>query len=226
MYMKKSTIYYACFWHSCCLLTNPGGRRIFGRTGGFRYASAVRYVYAEVLMNGIGDGLFAPVLELNRAMAITVLHRMAGSPEARSSVSFKDIPESGFYADAVNWGYEAGIIHGTGATTFTPDRSITREEMVTLFYRYAVYTGMDTNTSADLSCYTDIALVSGYTGDAFRWAVDTGLVNGESDTRLNPRGTANRAQFAVILYRFAIPGNDSLVLYLRALDGVATDLVM
>lgn len=189
------------------------------------YAPAVRYACAEGLMNGVGGERFAPAMELNRAMAVTVLHRMAGSPESDGEMPFADVPADSFYAGAVRWGYEAGIVNGTGNAAFTPGRSITREEMVTLFYRYAGYMGLDTAAAADLSGYEDAGLISGYAVNAFRWAVGSGLVNGESDARLNPRGTANRAQFAVIAYRFAMPGNDSLVLYLRVLDGVATDLV-
>lgn len=189
------------------------------------YGAAVRYACAEGLMNGVGGGNFAPAMELNRAMAVTVLHRMAGCPQAEQTAPFGDVPADSFYAEAVNWGYEAGIVSGTGATTFTPGRSITREEMVTLFYRYALHMGMDADAAADLSAFADAGTISPFAAEAFRWAVGTGLVSGISETRLDPRGTANRAQFAVILYRFAMPDNGSLVLYLRVLDGVVTDLV-
>ena len=189
------------------------------------YASAVRYAYAEELMLGTGSGDFAPALELNRAMAVTVLHRLAGSPETEAAPPFTDVPADSFYAEAVAWGYEAGIVTGTGGRTFTPGRSITRQELVTLFYRFTNYLGQSTDASADPSGYADAGQISDYAVDAFRWAVGTGLVNGVSENRLDPQGTANRAQFAVLLYRFAMPDNDALVLYLRVLEGVATDLV-
>ena len=224
--MKKIT-YVCCLILSLTLLCTPA--RAAGPFADVQedswYAAAVRYACAEGLMNGIAADAFAPAMELNRAMAVTVLHRMAGSPEPETAAPFADVAADSFCAEAVAWCHGAGIVNGTGSGAFTPGRSITREELVTLFYRYALHMGLDAGATADLSGYTDAAQISGYAVDAFRWAVATGLVNGVSGNRLDPRGTANRAQFAAIVYRFAMPGNESLVLYLRVLDGMATDLV-
>ena len=92
------------------------------------YFQSVTFCSELGLMNGIGQGQFAPAGTVNRAMFVTILHRLAGSPDAAAS-SFTDVPADSFYARAVNWAAEQGIVNGTGENTFSPERSILRQDM-------------------------------------------------------------------------------------------------
>ena len=151
-------------------------------------------------MEGIGGGAFAPYEETSRAMIVTILWRMEGEPEAAVS-SFTDVEKDSWYEGAVNWAAENGIVKGMSDTTFAPDAKTTREQMATILYRFAEFKGADVSGRADLSGFTDGSSVSGWAKDAFGWAVDAGLMKGVSDTTLDPKGNATRAQAAVLMQR-------------------------
>ena len=100
------------------------------------------------------------------------------------------------------WAYENEIVNGISTTLFAPGNNITREQMITIFARYARFKGLETLSLNDLTDYDDRTKVSNYALDAFRWGVGTGIINGTSATTLAPQGTATRAQCAAILHRF------------------------
>ena len=166
------------------------------------YADAVQYVFANGLMAGTSDTTFSPNATTTRAMIVTILYRLEGTPAVTGTTAFTDVAAGQYYADAVAWAAQNGIVSGTSATTFSPDGVITREQMAAILYRYAQYKGYDVTAKADLSMFTDAAQVSTYATDAMAWANASGLISGTSATTLSPAGSATRAQVATILMRF------------------------
>ena len=169
------------------------------------FASAVRYVTGKSLMNGKSTTAFAPNENMSRAMLATVLYRMSGET-AEADSSFRDVSSSAYYAAAVSWASSEGIVNGTGADAFSPNASITREQLAAMLYRYAG----EPSVSADLSAYTDTVDISPYASKAVEWCVAKGILSGKSATRLAPQDTATRAECAAMLQRFAalyIPEN-------------------
>ena len=186
----------------------PGSDRQNGQQGGVSgfqdvgqndwFASAVRYVTGKSLMNGESTTAFAPNENMSRAMLATVLYRMSGET-AEAGSSFGDVSSSAYYAAAVNWASSEGIVNGTGANAFSPNASITREQLAAMLYRYAG----EPSVSADLSAYTDTVDISPYASKAVEWCVAKGILSGKSATRLAPQDTATRAECAAMLQRFA-----------------------
>ena len=153
------------------------------------FADAVKYVSENKLMNGTSTTAFSPNGNMSRAMLATVLYRMSGeTAEARSS--FGDVSSSAYYAAAVSWASSKGIVNGTGADAFSPNASITREQLAAMLYRYAG----EPSVSADLSAYTDTVDISPYASKAVEWCVAKGILSGKSATRLAPLDTATRAE--------------------------------
>ena len=166
------------------------------------YANAVNYVTLTGLMNGTGDG-FSPNLAINRGMMVTVLYRMAGSPEVTAENPFTDVPADTWYTDAVIWASENDITAGTSETTFSPTNSLTREQLATFFYRFADFENPDPiEITGDLTGFTDADQVASYATDAMKWAIGEGLISGTTETTLSPKATATRAQVAIILMRY------------------------
>ena len=153
------------------------------------------------IFQGVGNGLFAPEQALTRGQLVTVLYRMAGSPEPKAEANFRDVAADSYYAKAVAWANENGIVLGMGDGMFDPDSAVTREQMVTIFFRYAKFCGVKTEAGT-LDAFRDAASVSDYAREAMGWAVKAGLVKGDGQD-LMPKATASRAQAAAILHRFA-----------------------
>lgn len=170
------------------------------------YYNAVSYVTSEGLMKGTSEDLFSPGQKLSRAMTVTILHRLAGTPSAGTAASFADVESGSWYDEAVAWAAEHGIVTGYDATHFGPEDYITREQMAAIFCRYAEDAGMDTaagGSSIDLAAvFTDGSEVSPYAQASVKWAVDSGLISGRDDGTLDPKGTASRAEAAQILQNF------------------------
>ena len=174
-------------------------------TGDWFY-SAVKFVYENGLMDGVGNNLFAPNATLNRAMAVTILYRLEGSPDLDGEnlgYPFADVDGDTWYSDAVYWARCNGIVDGVENNHFDPTGSLTREQMATVLYRYAQYKGADVSASGDLSGFVDSANVSDWAVDAVKWAVGSGLVNGVEGNALAPQGTSTRAQAAAVLMRLS-----------------------
>ena len=161
----------------------------------------VVYVYENGLMNGVENNQFAPNTATNRAMLATILYRLAGEPAVSGDLPFTDVESGTWYTDAVLWAAQNGIVNGLGENTFAPMNTLTREQLVTMLYRYAEAEGYDVSAAADLSGYPDADKVQTYAQEAMSWAVAEGIVEG-MDGNLNPAGSATRAQIATILMRF------------------------
>ena len=166
------------------------------------YADAVQYVYEQGLMQGTDAGLFSPEEPVNRGMVVTILYRLAGSPETDASMGFSDVEPDAYYADAVRWASSAGIVTGYSAAAFGPEDTITREQLAAMLYRYVCAQGISVFAEPLVpQAFTDVSSISDYAAEAMAWAVDTGLMAGMPDGRLAPDGSATRAQTAVILMR-------------------------
>jgi len=168
------------------------------------YFDNVQYVTEKGYFDETSAGKFSPAAPMTRAMLATALYRMAGEPKADgiTSTPFTDVSPSADYADAVAWCYFAGVVNGTSETTFTPAASITREQIVTMFHRYAEKVAKaDMSVSNDLAKFTDAGQVSAWASDGMKWAVAAGLINGMTDTTIVPQGTAIRAQVAAMVQR-------------------------
>lgn len=170
------------------------------------FRDAVSYVYRNEFMNGTSATTFAPAGSMTRGMLVTVLYRIDGSVPVSDEERgcFDDIADA-YYTDAVAWAYSNGIVNGVSETAFAPDRIVTRQEAVTIFYRYCVdYSLMGVESGMELEGFEDEADVADFAVDAFTWAVATGLVEGAasgSGMTLNPTDCLNRAQAAVLLQR-------------------------
>jgi len=184
----------------------------FKDTDGHWATEAIEFVVDAGLMNGVGNGEnFGPNMSLTRGMVVTVLYRDNGSPKAEFSGTFLDVKEGQYYAAAAEWAYRNNIVNGTGTNDwgepyFSPDRDITRQELATMFKRYADFKNVDTTKkSADISTYPDSASVASWASDAVKWAVGVGLITGKANggkTTLAPLDKAMRAEFATIIKRF------------------------
>ena len=166
------------------------------------YADAVQYVYEKGMMNGVSETSFAPNNTTTRAMIVTMLYRLEDEPDAAAS-AFTDVAAGSYYADAVAWAAANGIVDGISETTFAPDNAITREQMAAILYRYASFKGYDVSAGGmSLDEYADTSQISSYAVTAMQWANSEGLITGVTDTTLDPKGSATRAQVATILMRF------------------------
>lgn len=166
------------------------------------YADAVQYVYENGMMSGTSETTFSPDLTTTRGMIVTILYRLENEPTVTGTTAFTDVAADQYYANAVAWAAQNGIVSGIDATTFAPNNAITREQMAAILYRYAQFKGCDVSAKADLSVYTDAAQVSTYATDAMAWANGAQLITGTSQATLTPAGNATRAQVATILMRF------------------------
>ena len=171
-------------------------------TEGDWFYDAVRCAYETGLMDGVGDSLFAPNSETTRAQLVTILYRLEGEPEVSGTSGFTDVEAGTWYADAVAWAAENGIVNGVSETEFAPGKDITREQLATILFRYTEAKGYDVSARADLSAYPDADQIQSYAAESVAWAVAEGLIQGFEDNTLRPAGNATRAQIATILMRF------------------------
>ena len=157
------------------------------------------------LFNGTAPAKFSPEKTMTRAMLVTVLWRLDGEKTPNEPADFTDVSSGIWYADAVAWAAENGIVNGTGKGKFDPEGNVTREQIATILRRYAESKGIDTDAQADLSAYPDAEEISSYAKDAMAWANAAGLINGNKMGQtvfLQPKGNATRAQVAAILIRY------------------------
>ena len=153
------------------------------------FADAVKYVSDKGMMNGTGTGKFSPADSTTRAMLMTVIARYAGEDTTGSNP---------WYQKSMEWAKANGVSDGTA-----PNANITREQLVTMLYRYAKASGKDVSVGEDTNIlsYTDATTVSEYAVPAMQWACGAGIVNG-ANGKLNPQNNAARAEVAAILMRF------------------------
>ncbi len=161
------------------------------------FAAPVNFVAAREIFNGTGEGIFDPDSSMTRGMLAKVLHNLENNPEATSENIFGDA--DGHWAeDSVAWAAEKGIVSGYEDGTFGVDDEITREQLATMLYRYAG----SPEVTGNLDKYTDKTSVSDYAEKAVIWAVEVGIISGTTETTLDAKGLATRAQVAAMIMRF------------------------
>lgn len=161
------------------------------------YAPAVDYCTEQGLMNGVGDGVFDPEGPVTRAQMATTLWRLAGKPAAAAPENFADVASDAWYAEAVLWAAERGVTDGVGGKLFAPDDALTREQLVTFFYRFAG------KPAAAGEGFADQAEISGWAQDAALWARSAGLMQGRGEGRFVPAAGVTRAELAQVLKNYA-----------------------
>ena len=163
----------------------------------------VRYVYETGLMNGTANRIFAPSVSTTRAMIVTILWRLEGSPVVNFAMRFRDVVENAWYSEAVRWAAANGIVTGYSENAFGPNDNITREQLAAILHRYAKYKGLDVSAGEDTNIlsFDDAQTISGYAVPAMQLACGAGLMQG-SNRKLLPTAEATRAQVAAMLHRF------------------------
>ena len=171
--------------------------------GDWFYDSVV-YVYENGLMDGVSDTLFDPDGTVTRAQLVTMLWRLDGEPSVNYALPFTDVSVGEWYAEAVRWAAGEGIVNGVSETEFAPNAAVTREQLAAILHRYAQHKGYDVSIgeSTNILSYSDFASISEYAISAMQWVCGEGIITGVTESTLEPRGTATRAQSAAILMRF------------------------
>ena len=156
------------------------------------------------MLAGTGGGLFSPDAAMTRAMAVTVLHRLAGTPDAADDFVFDDVSANQWYTEAIAWAAETGIAEGYPEDgLFHPDDEISRQEMAVMLYLYYTrWMECDGAAPALPDRFLDLDSVAGWALDAMSWAVDRGIISGVSGTELSPDGHTQRCMAAAMLQRF------------------------
>lgn len=158
------------------------------------YYEAVKWASENGVTGGIGENLFGANLPCTRAQIVTFLWRAAGSPEPKGMSGFVDVSADAYYAKAVAWAVEEGIVSGTSATTFSPDAVCTRAQSVAFLYRAF---GEKVNKAAGFS---DVS-ADAYYADAVAWAVENGVASGIGGGLFAPDQDCARGQIVAFLYR-------------------------
>lgn len=161
------------------------------------YYPEVRQAMEQGLFKGLGRKTFAPNAPVTRAMVVQVLHKLAGSPKVQTTADFSDVAEDAWYADAVNWAVQKGVVKGISKNEFAPDLPMTRQDLAAVLWRYAG----SPKATVDLSDYDDSEQVAFYAKTAMAWMTEQGYLKGSSGC-LSPAKTASRAETAAIILRF------------------------
>ena len=165
--------------------------------------SAIESAVAKGLFAGTSPTTFHPDQAMNRAMLVTVLYRMEKEPAAEGrGKSFADVSAGAYYAKAVAWASDKGVVAGYSETQFGPEDTITREQLAVILNRYATYKGYNTSKTADLAAFQDADQISEWARVPVQWANVMKLLNGRTSTTLAPKGSATRAEVAKILVTF------------------------
>lgn len=167
------------------------------------YFENVKYVNEHGLMDGLAENIFAPDSFITRGMFVTVLYRAEGEPTVSANIPFADVTSDKYYAKAVAWANQNGIVKGVSEAEFAPEDNITREQIATIMLRYASYLGIAAeNTSSVSPDYADFASISDYAKDAVTYCTSNGIMQGKDNNLFAPKDNATRAEFAAILNRF------------------------
>ncbi len=166
------------------------------------YHDGVHDALEKGIMSGMGDGQFAPSGTTTRAQLAQILWNIEGKPTYSGAIAFTDVNANEWYAPAIRWANAEGIIGGYGDGRFGPNDAITREQLVTILYRYAKYKGVNVSAQASLAVYDDAFTVSDWAREAMQWAVGSGLISGKTASTLNPQDKATRAEIATIIMRY------------------------
>ena len=166
---------------------------------------SVEKAVVQGLVTGVGGGKFEPSRTLNRAEFTTMLWRMAGSPKAENAAGFRDVEPGTWYSDAIDWAAEQGYVTGTGDSAFSPNASISRQEAVTILFRYSGgVSGAELMFSSMYdSQFTDSDSIAPWAESALDWAIYRGVITGTSQTTVSPTATATRAEAAALFVRYS-----------------------
>lgn len=169
------------------------------------YYDSVKNVYDKGLFKGTSETTFEPDSPITRGMFVTVLHRVEGEPDVAGEIPFDDVSGDSYFANAVVWAAENGIITGYDENTFGPEDLITREQIAAIMYRYANYKEADTTVgeNTNILSFEDYAEISEYAIPAVQYAVGSGLMKGKSDSTFNPQDNSTRAEMATVMTRLS-----------------------
>ena len=171
------------------------------------YTLAVSYCYKNKIIAGTSATTFSPNSNFSRVMLVTILWRMEGCPRVNEPSKFTDVSKSAYYYDAVQWAASKKVVNGYGNGKFRPNSSITREQLAVMLRNYANYKGKKTNIEYSLNSFEDNKSVSDFAKSAMQWAVSKKIMSGSvqgNKTMLNPKGTATRAQAAVMIHNYCL----------------------
>lgn len=162
------------------------------------------YVIEKDIFRGTTEKTFTPNGNITRAMMITVLYRAEEEPEVIGETTFEDIDENAYYAKAVVWGQQNGIVKGYSETEYAPEQDILREQIAAIMHRYAKYKGYDVSIgeNTNILSYEDFDEISEYAIPSMQWAAGSGMIKGRTESTLNPDASATRVEIAAMLHRF------------------------
>lgn len=165
--------------------------------------TAVNYLYQRDIVSGVSSTKYGSNMNVTRGQAVMMIWRAMESPEPKGKNIFSDVKDSAYYADAVVWAEENGIVSGTGNGKFSPNDNITREQLVAIMYKLAQFQGLDVSEKAELN-FKDAGKIASWAKEATKWAVAAGLVSGYEDNTFRPKSTATRAEYAQVLYKYLL----------------------
>ena len=167
------------------------------------YYDDVKSAVEKGLFNGTGSKIFAPNDSITRGMFVTVLYRAEGEPKVNTAIPFVDVSADSYFANAVIWAEQNGIVTGISETEFAPNDNITREQIAAIMFRYAKYKGAaPTGAWAIRLDYADLESVSDYAAEAVMYCTLKGIMQGKDNNLFAPQDSATRAEIAAILNRF------------------------
>ncbi len=170
------------------------------------FSGSVYYSYLNGLMRGVSNKEFAPDDFINRAMAATLINRLTGNDEAKTSVEFSDAEGSEWWYNSAKWADENGILKSLEDKSFKPDKPISRELLAKAMYNCGRYLKLDMSKKADITKFTDYASITEENRDAVIWAVATGIFKGNADGTFNPAGNVTRAEMSMVLRNWLSKG--------------------
>ena len=166
------------------------------------FYDAVAYVYENGIMAGTSATTFEPYMELDRAMAAQLFYNLEGKPAVTGDSTFTDVTSGHWAVDAITWAAQNDIVAGIGGNLYDPDSNVTREQFAVMLYKYARFKGYELTATGDLTQFPDMDAISGWAETALSWANGNGLINGNEDGTIDPKGSTIRAQAASILAQF------------------------
>lgn len=167
-------------------------------------ADAINALADDGIIKGTSEDEFSPAAKITRGMLVTVLYRMEGEPATNRSIPFSDVDLGAYYGNAVIWAKQNGIVNGVTENEFAPDANLTREQFAAIIHRYASFKEYDVSVgeNTNILSYNDAESISEYAIGAIQYTVSSGLIKGKTESTLNPKDTATRAEMAVIIKRF------------------------
>lgn len=161
----------------------------------------VKDAFENGLISGMDENHFGPYITTTRGMIATLVHRLEGTPQTDFDSAYPDVLDNHYYTEAVDWGTEYKVLWGYGNGLYGPEDLVTREQLVSILYRYANYKGLDTSIKGDLSAFTDADNITGYALPGMKWAVANGLIAGRTSDTLEPTAYATRAEVLTIFVK-------------------------